>query len=263
MNKRIHQYIFQYEETDFSSSSYSEDDLDPDLTDEMKTLKVNLSVLSLILDNLSNVKTFMISFDLVQNAETNITNLANRSLSHFLINNLHICMNDDQTSNDLQTDLKTLTFSDHIQIDLNVFTLVHIYMKNIDSFTYIIIDRYIFAVFYDIMIDSNASIRSIVDYEQYLAFIKNISIDLDRIKTEIVNVQFEIESTASIESLTIDISFGIMKFHVIKIDTFFLLSLADMNRLKVYFNNVENILFMIIKNKNLSVIRRFDHDFLL
>jgi hypothetical protein len=32
-----------------------------------------------------------------------------------------------------------------------------------------------------------------------------------------------------------------MKFHVIKTDTSFLLSLADMNRLKVYFNNVENI----------------------
>jgi hypothetical protein len=136
-------------------------------------------------------------------------------------------------------------------------------MKNIDSFTYIIIDRYIFAVFYDIMIDSNASIQSIVNYEQYLAFIKNIFIDLNRTKTDIVNVQFEIESIASIESLIIDISFEIMKFHVIKIDTFFLLSLADMNRLKIYFNNVENILFMIIKNRDLSIIRRFDHDFLL
>ncbi len=36
-----------------------------------------------------------------------------------------------------------------------------------------------------------------------------------------------------------------------------------MNRLKIYFNNVENILFMIIKNKGLSIIKRFEHDFLL
>jgi hypothetical protein len=36
-----------------------------------------------------------------------------------------------------------------------------------------------------------------------------------------------------------------------------------MNRLKVYFNNVENTLFMITKNRNLSMIRLFDHDFLL
>ncbi len=241
MNKRIDQYIFEYEETNLSSS-YSEDDSDTDLIDEMKTSIVNLSALSLISDNFSNVETFIISFDFVENAnaEIMITNLANRSLSHFLINNLHISM-------------KTTHLSD----------FVHICMKNIDLFTYIIIDRYTSEMFYDIMIDSKASVRSIVDYEQYLAFIKNISIDLNRTKTDAVNVQFGIESISSVESLTIDTSFGLVKFHVIKADTSFLLSLADMNRLKVYFNNIENILFMIIKNRDLSIIRRFDHDFLL
>ncbi len=53
----------------------------------------------------------------------------------------------------------------------------------------------------------------------------------------------------------------LIEFHVIKVDTLFLLSLADMNRLKVYFNNVENLLINTIKI--LSIIRRFDHDFLL
>ncbi len=216
----------------------------------MKTLIVNLSTLSLISDNSANAETFIISFDLVQNAEIMITNLANRSLSHFLINNLHISMN-NQTSDDLQTSLKMIHFSD----------FVHICMKNIDLFTYIIIDRYTFAVFYEIMIDSKASVRLIVGYEQYLAFIKNTSIDLNRAKTKAVNVQFEIESILSLESITIDTSMRLVKFHVIKADTLFLLSLADMNRLKVYFNNVENLL--IDKIKILSIIRRFDHDFLL
>ncbi len=113
------------------------------------------------------------------------------------------------------------------------------------------------------MIDSKASIRFIVDYEQYLVFIKNILIDLNRTKTVTVNVQFEIESISLVESLIIDISFELIKFHVINTDTLFLISLANMNRLEIYFNNVENILFMIIKNKDLSIIRRFDHDFLL
>jgi hypothetical protein len=54
-----------------------------------------------------------------------------------------------------------------------------------------------------------------------------------------------------------------MKFHVIKTDISFLLSLADMNRLKVYLNNVENILIMITQNRKLSIIWRFDHEFLL
>jgi hypothetical protein len=267
---RIDHYISEYERTNLSSS-YSQNDSDTDL-EEMKALIVNLSSLSLFSnsDNRSSVETFITSFDFVENAnaEIMITNLANRSLNHFLINNLHICMNNDQTSNNSQTNLKTLTLSDFVQIDLNALIFVHIcmkniIMKNIDLFTYIIIDRYTFAVFYEIMIDSRASIRSIVDYEQYLTFIKNISIDLNRIKTNIVNVQFEIESTLSLKSIIIDISIELMKFHVIKTNTLFLLSLADMNRLKVYFNNVENILFMITKNRNLSIIRRFDHHFLL
>jgi hypothetical protein len=54
----------------------------------------------------------------------------------------------------------------------------------------------------------------------------------------------------------------LIEFHVIKTNTSFVLNLADINRLEIYFNNVENILFMIIKNKDLSMIRRFDHDFL-
>jgi hypothetical protein len=228
----------------------------------MKTLIVNLSTLSSISDNSSNFETFMTSFDLVQNAEMMITNLVNRSLTHFLINNLHTRKNNDQTSNDLRTDLKIFTLSDLIQIDLNALTFVHICMKNIDFFTYIIIDRYTSEMFYDIMIDSKASVRSIVDYEQYLAFIKNIAIDQNRTKTEAVNVQFEIESISSVESLIIDTSFELIKFHVIKTNISFLLNLADMNRLKVYFKNVENILFMITKNRDLSIIRRFDHDFL-
>jgi hypothetical protein len=146
MNKRIDQYIFEYEETDLSSS-YSEDDSDTDLIDEMKTLIMNLSVLSLISDNFSNVETFITSFHLVENAnaEIMITNLANRSLSHFLINYLHISMN-NSTSDNLQIGLKNSTLSqmNHVQIDLKMIhfsDFVHICMKNINFFTYIIIDR--------------------------------------------------------------------------------------------------------------------------
>jgi hypothetical protein len=267
MNKRIDQYIFEYEETNLFFSFYSEDDSDIDLIDEMKTLIMNLSILSSLSllsnsNNFSNVETFIISFNSIHNAKILTSNLANRSLNQLLINNLHISMN-DQTSDDFQISLKMTHSFAFVQIDLNVSILVHVYMKNIDSFTYIIIDRCTFAVFYEIMIDSKALIRLIVDNKQYLAFINNIFIELNSIKVEAVNVQFEIESIFLLESITIDISMRLMKFHVIKTNTLFLLSLADMNRLKIYFNNVENILFMIIKNRSLSIIRRFDHDFLL
>jgi hypothetical protein len=146
-------------------------------------------------------------------------------------------------------------------VDLVYICMKKIIMKNTDLFTYIIIDRYTSEMFYDIMIDSKASIRLIVNYEQYLTFIKNIFIDLNHTKAKTINVQFEIESTFSLKSIIIDISIKLMKFHVIKTNTSFLLSLADMKRLKVYFNNVENLLINTIKV--LSIIKRFDHDFLL
>jgi hypothetical protein len=260
---RIDHYISEYEGTN-PSSSYSEDDSDTDLTDEMKTLIVDLPsfpTLPFIPDNPPNAETFITSFDPVENANAEImtTNLANRSLSHFLTNNLHTCMNDDQTSDVLQTDLKNPSLTGP-----NAFIFVHTCMKDIDSFTYIITDRYTFEVFYGIMIDSDASTRSTAEYGQYLAFKRgntDPSADLNPIKADAVNVQFEIESTSSIESLTIDTPFGLVKFHVIKADTPFLLSLADMNRLKVYFNNIENLLMSKIKTS--PVIRRFGHGFLL
>jgi hypothetical protein len=93
----------------------------------------------------------------------------------------------------------------------------------------------------------------------------NSTIDLNLSRTETVNVQFDIESASSIESLIIDISFEIMKFHVIKTNISFLLSFANMNRLKVYFYNVKNILIIIAQFEKslLSIIRRFGHEFLL
>jgi hypothetical protein len=86
-----------------------------------------------------------------------------------------------------------------------------------------------------------------------------------------MNVQFDIESVRLIKSLIIDTSFEIMKFHVIKTNISFLLSLADINRLKVYFNNITNSLIQMIKTSNeilrkkksYSVIQRFNHEFLL
>jgi hypothetical protein len=168
---------------------------------------------------------------------------------------------------------------DHLQISLkneSSIIIVHTDMKNTnsDSFAYVMIfDRYISEKFYEMMIDSNASAKSIAEYDQYLAF-KNhkidSSIDLNHTKAETVNVQFDIESARSIGSLIIDISFEIVKFHVVKTNTSFLLSLADMNRLKVYFNNVTNSLIQMIntneilrKKGSFSVIRRFGHEFLL
>jgi hypothetical protein len=262
MNKQIDQYIAEYKELEDENDQNTNNEM----IKEMKALMIEFSSISFFEKN-SNAETFIIIFESMKNFELMIIDLNNRSLNHYLID-FRTDMNDHSLNDQI---------IDHLQICLKkefFIIIVHTDMKNInsDSFAYVMIpDRYISEKFYEMMIDSNASTKSIAEYEQYLTFNKiNFIIDLNLFRTETVNVQFEIESTSSIESFTIDISFEIVEFHVIKADTSFLLSLADMNRLKVYFNNVTNSLIQMIntngilrKKRSYSVIRRFDHGFLL
>jgi hypothetical protein len=254
MNKRIDQYIVEYEELE-ELEDENDQNTNDELIKEMKALMIEFSSFSFF--EKDNAETFIIIFESMKNFELMITDLVNRSFSHYFID-FHTDMN-DQTIDHLQISLKNEFF----------IIIVHTNMSdiNLDSFAYVmILDRYISEKFYEIMIDSSASTKSIAEYEQYLAFKRHkidLTIDLNLFRAETVNVQFDIESASSIKSLIIDISFEIVKFHVIKTDISFLLSLADMNRLKVYFNNVENTLNMIIQNRKLSIIRRFEHEFLL
>ncbi len=254
MNKRIDQYIAEYKELEDENDQNTNDEL----IKEMKALMIDFSSFLSLFEKNENAETFIIIFESMKNPQSMIIDLVNRSFSHYLI--------------DFHTDMKEICSKK----ELSIIT-VHIDMKNTnhDSFAYVMIfDRYISEKFYEMMIDSSASTKSTAEYDQYLAFKKNkidSSVDLDLSRTDAVNVQFDIESASSIESLIIDTSFEIVKFHVIKADTSFLLSLADMNRLKVYFNNVINSLVQMIKipneilrkKKSYSVIRRFDHEFLL
>jgi hypothetical protein len=225
MNKRIDQYIAEYEELE----DENDQNTDSEMIKKMQVLMIEfLSLLSSFEKN-ENAETFIIIFETMKNAESMTTDLINRLFSHYFIN--------------FQTNMKNQSLNDqiidHLQISLKnefpIIIIVYTDMKNTnsDSFAYIMIfDRYISEKFYEIMIDSNASTKSIAEYEQYLTFKKNkidSSVDLNLSRTETVNVQFDIESASSIESLTLDTSFEIMKFHVIKADTSFLLSLADMN----------------------------------
>jgi hypothetical protein len=68
-------------------------------------------------------------------------------------------------------------------------------MKKIDLFIYMIIDRYIFERFYELMIDSEASKTFTAKYKQYLAYHKDNKDDVINIsKTKAIHVQFDIES---------------------------------------------------------------------
>jgi len=74
-------------------------------------------------------------------------------------------------------------------------------------------------------------------------------------------VQFSIRITTSIRTTDIITPIGKIQFYIIYIDTPFLLCLADMDRLQIYYNNLRNV--VITYTKKVPVVRRFGHLFLL
>ena len=131
-----------------------------------------------------------------------------------------------------------------------------------DPFTYITSERYPSDEFYGIMIDIGASERSTERYGQFFAYKKKIKhVHVDKSRAEAVNVQFSIGSTYSIGSLLLDTLIGIVEFYIVEADTPFLLCIKDIDKLDVYFNNLENLL--IASTKSVSAVCCFGHTFLL
>ena len=112
------------------------------------------------------------------------------------------------------------------------------------------------------MIDIVAFKQSAARYRQYFAYKKDLTpIPVNRTKTGAINVQFGIVSTSSIGSLLLDIPIGIIEFHIVETDIFFLLCYEDIDKLNIYFHNLENVL--ITSTKFVPVIRHFGQPFLL
>ena len=134
--------------------------------------------------------------------------------------------------------------------------------KNIiRAWIFITTERYTKVFFFEILIDTETLRYSTIDYKQFLAYNKIIETTINSAKTEIIHVQFDIKSISFIEFLIITIFINQIEFHVIKIDTFFLLCLTDLDRLNVYYNNINDIL---VQKKSITfVIHRFEHSFLL
>jgi hypothetical protein len=104
---------------------------------------------------------------------------------------------------------------------------------------------------------------STAGYRQYLAYKNTImdGIDIDTSQIRAINVQFGISSTTLIGLVIVKILIGLVDFHVVKADTPFLLCLIDIDRLRVYYNNVIDTLIGPILT--LLITRRFGHLFLI
>ena len=66
--------------------------------------------------------------------------------------------------------------------------------------------------------------------------------DINIMQTGAINVQFGISSTTLIRSVVVKTPIGLVNFYIVKADTPFLLCLADMDRLQMYYNNITNTL---------------------
>lgn len=223
-------YISNFEGVESGDNDNDEDENEDDLVNQMEALIVNTGPEAH--DDFGSSEAFSTSFGPLSHAEVLTTNLANRSFSH----SLHGSAPEPAPK----------PASDDDQI----------------PFAYIVTNRYTSDKFFGIMIDTGASIHSTAGYGQFLAYQKyNPNTSIDTSTKGAINVQFGIGSITSMGSAIISTPIGSIEFHVVQADTPFLLCLADLDRLNVYYNNVTNSLVM--KDRTISVIRRFGHPWLL
>jgi hypothetical protein len=122
--------------------------------------------------------------------------------------------------------------------------------------------RYSSDCFHGIVIDTGASKFSTAGYAQFKA-LQHIdsSAQLNENTKGKVTVQFGIGTTSCIGSVLVSTPVGQVEFYVMMAKTPFLLSLADMDHLGIYFNNLTDML--VTRQGNIPVVRRFGHCFLL
>ncbi|KAI1004852.1 hypothetical protein K3495_g3366 [Podosphaera aphanis] len=121
--------------------------------------------------------------------------------------------------------------------------------------------RYGSQEFYGIMIDTGGAERSTAGYNQYLAFNQMTGTEIDNSTANKAKISFGMGSADSIGSLHVNSLIGLIEFHVLHADTPFLLSIADMDRLNIYYNKISNTI--VTPSFSYPVIRRFGHPFLL
>ncbi len=115
--------------------------------------------------------------------------------------------------------------------------------------------------------------RSTENIEQFKVLQRISDVILNK-KTVESSIRFDIDDTLILKFVELNISLEIINFHIIEINISFLLCLDDLNRLKMYFNNLINEMIQKIsdtttnlqidsKIRRHSIIRRYDHAFLL
>ena len=142
-------------------------------------------------------------------------------------------------------------------------------MKLVNRFTYHVLiklvpthTRYDFKQFYDILLDIEIARTFISEYKQAQAYMREFNAQLNVVFAESIIAYFEIKTTTSIKTLTIDSLINRIDFHMMQTNTSFLLCLQNMNKLRVYLNNLKDQI--VLKNEfTISIVRFHKHLFLI
>jgi hypothetical protein len=122
--------------------------------------------------------------------------------------------------------------------------------------------RYHDRQFYSIMIDTGTTNKSTIGFDQCMAYTKLTDTYFNKATAGQAHIKFGAGPTnTSAGTIVVDIPFGSITFHITKTDTPFLLSLADMDQRKVYYNNLTNMLISPVGS--FPVVRMFGHPFFL
>ena len=199
--RHIRTYIVDYESTDFALRAESnESDIEKKI--EISMIDFDSSETFESNEIVKNSFVFIIDFEIINELEILTADLINQFFNHRV--NFY-----SRTK---------IVFEVVFEI---VFEIVFM-IKNVNyAWIFVSIKRYTKKKFFEIMIDTEASAYLTIGCEQFLAYNKIIETAINSVKTEAVNVQFDIKSISFIKFITIATFIDQIEFYVVKIDTFF------------------------------------------
>ncbi len=213
------QFIVEIEDNqkdDFIAQFFDELIIDIDISID------NISITDFVIEEIdSESKTYFIVVDSIDDSKTIaaiIIMLVNKTFKHRLIfmNNI-------------------IVSSNSISYSYNVF----------------IASRYDDREFKSILIDHDAADYSFESIEQFTTLQRISKTSLILNKKRIISFRFDIDEISFIDIVDLKISVDVITFHIVFVHTSFLLCLADMNRLRLYFNNLIN---MLIEERSINKV---------
>jgi hypothetical protein len=111
--------------------------------------------------------------------------------------------------------------------------------------------RYDDRQFKDILIDHDAANFSSESIEQFTILQRISKTTLILNKKRITSFKFDIDEILFIDIVNLNISVDVITFHIVLVQISFLLCLANMNRLRLYFNNLIN---MLIEERSINKV---------